>query len=195
MVNGQWSFFSYLCRRFMTPEEYKQLKAFAKQDGALLSLLWIGALACYIQGLSSPILGMIAMLLIVASPFYAANRLRKFRDEARQGIISFMRAYGYTVLTYFYGGLLLAVAIFVYFQFMDNGYLMSKLMDILNTEQGQQMVKVYGMTDEISQSMEQLAKMRPIDYALNMLTIIISTGFILGLPTAALMRRELKVKS
>ena len=179
----------------MTPEEYKQLKAFAKQDGALLSLLWIGALACYIQGLSSPILGMIAMLLIVASPFYAANRLRKFRDEARQGIISFMRAYGYTVLTYFYGGLLLAVAIFVYFQFMDNGYLMSKLMDILNTEQGQQMVKVYGMTDEISQSMEQLAKMRPIDYALNMLTIIISTGFILGLPTAALMRRELKVKS
>ena len=195
MVNGQWSFFSYLCRRFMTPEEYKQLKAFAKQDGALLSLLWIGALACYIQGLSSPILGMIAMLLIVASPFYAANRLRKFRDEARQGIISFMRAYGYTVLTYFYGGLLLAVAIFAYFQFMDNGYLMSKLMDILNTEQGQQMVKVYGMADEISQSMEQLAKMRPIDYALNMLTIIISTGFILGLPTAALMRRELKVKS
>ena len=55
-----------LVTRFMTPEEYKQLKAFARQDGALLSLLWIGAMACYIQGLSSPILGMIAMLLIVA---------------------------------------------------------------------------------------------------------------------------------
>ena len=78
----------------MTPEDYKQLKAFARQDGALLSLLWIGAMICYIQGLSSPILGMIAILLIVASPFYAANRLRHFRDEAREGIISFMRAYG-----------------------------------------------------------------------------------------------------
>ena len=174
----------------MTPEEYKQLKAFARQDGALLSLLWIGALACYIQGLSSPILGMIAMLLIVASPFYAANRLRKFRDEAREGIISFMRAYGYTILTYFYGGLLLAVAIFAYFQFIDNGYLLSKLMDALNTEEGQQVVKAYGMADDISQSMAELAKMRPIDYALNMLTVIISTGFILGLPTAALMQRQ-----
>ena len=180
---------------FMTPEEYKQLKAFARQDGALLSLLWIGAMACYIQGLSSPILGMLAMLLIVASPFYAANRLRKFRDGAREGIISFMRAYGYTILTYFYGGLLLAVAVFVYFDFMDNGYLLGKLTEMLNTEEGRQMMKVYGMADEINQSMEELAKMRPIDYAVNMLTIIISTGFILGLPTAALMKREVTIKN
>ena len=194
MVNGQWSMVNFFVplHPIMTPEEYKQLKAFARQDGALLSLLWIGALACYIQGLSSPILGMIAMLLIVASPFYAANRLRKFRDEAREGIISFMRAYGYTILTYFYGGLLLAVAIFAYFQFMDNGYLLGMLTDALNTEEGQQVVKAYGMADDISQSLAELAKMRPIDYAVNMLTVIITTGFILGLPTAALMKREVR---
>ena len=194
MVNGQWSMVNFFVplHPIMTPEEYKQLKAFARQDGALLSLLWIGALACYIQGLSSPLLGMIAMLLIVASPFYAANRLRKFRDEAREGIISFMRAYGYTILTYFYGGLLLAVAIFAYFQFMDNGYLLGMLTDALNTEEGQQVVKAYGMADDISQSFAELAKMRPIDYAVNMLTVIITTGFILGLPTAALMKREVR---
>ena len=176
----------------MTPEEYKQLKAFARQDGALISLLWIGAMACYIQGLSSPLLGMIAMLLIIASPFYAANRLRHFRDEARAGIISFMRAYGYTVLTYFYAGLLLAVAVFIYFHFMDNGYLLGKMMEMLNTEQGRQMMSIYGMSDEMKQGLEELSRMRPIDYALNMLTINISTGFILGLPTAALMRREVR---
>ncbi len=179
----------------MTPEEYKQLKAFARQDGALLSLLWIGAMICYIQGLSSPILGMIAILLIVASPFYAANRLRHFRDEAREGIISFMRAYGYTVLTYFYGGLLLAIAAFAYFQFMDNGFLLGKLMAIVETEEGRQVISAYGMADEISQSMKELAQMRPIDYALNMLTTIITTGFILGLPTAALMKRKLKIEN
>lgn len=174
----------------MTPEEYKQLKAFARQDGALLSVLWIGAMACYIRGLSSPMLGMIAMLLIVVSPFYAANRLRKFRDEAREGIISFMRAYGYTVLTYFYAGLLLAVAVFVYFDFMDNGYLLGKLVEVTNTEEGRQVMSAYGMADEMKQGLEELSKMRPIDYALNMLTINISTGFILGLPTAALMQRQ-----
>ena len=174
----------------MTPEEYKQLKAFARQDGALLSLLWIGAMACYIQGLSSRMLWMIAMLLIILSPFYAANRLRHFRDEARAGIISFMRAYGYTVLTYFYAGLLLAVAVFIYFHFMDNGYLLGKLQELLNTEEGRQVMSAYGMADEMKQGLEELSRMRPIDYALQMLTINISTGFILGLPTAALMQRQ-----
>ncbi len=155
----------------------------------MLSLLLIGAMICYIQGLSSPLLGMIAMLLIIVSPFYAANRLRHFRDEARQGIISFMRAYGYTILTYFYAGLLLAVAVFVYFHFLDNGYLMGKLMEMLNTEEGRQVVSAYGMSDEISLGMEELSRMRPIDYAFNILTINISSGFILGLPIAALMQR------
>lgn len=179
----------------MTPEEYIQLKAFARQDGALLSLLWIGAMVCYIRGLTSPMSGMVAVLLVVASPFYAANRLRKFRDGARQGIISFMRAYGYTVLTYFYGGLLLAVAVFAYFQFMDNGYLLGKLTEFVNTEQGRQVMNLYGMAEEISQGMEELSKLRPIDYAMNMLTVIISTGFILGLPTAALMCRQVTVEN
>ena len=57
------------------------------------------------------------------------------------------------------------------------------------------MISAYGMADEISQSMKELAQMRPIDYALNMLTTIITTGFILGLPTAALMKRELKIEN
>ena len=177
----------------MTPEEYKQLKAFARQDGALLSLLWIGALICYVQGITNPLLGMLSLILIVASPFYAANRLRHFRDEAREGIISYMRAYGYTVMTYFYAGLLLAVAVFVYFNFIDNGYLFEQLSKMMNTEESQQMIKMYGLTTEqMKQGLTELAALRPIDYALNMLTIIISTGFLLGLPIAAVMQKVKK---
>ena len=179
----------------MTPEEYKQLRAFARQDGALLSLLWIGALVCYVQGITNPLLAMLSMVLIVTSPFYAANRLRHFRDEAREGTISYMRAYGYTVMTYFYAGLLLAVAVFVYFNFMDNGYLLEQISRMMNTEESRQVIKMYGFTTEqMKQALEDLAALRPIDYALNILTIIISTGFLLGLPTAAIMRREVRSK-
>lgn len=173
----------------MTPQEFIQLKAFARQDGALLSLLWIGSFICYIKGMSIPLLGMLSLLLAIMSPFYVASRLRHFRDAARDGIISFRRGYAYTVLTYFYGGLLLAVAIFVYFAFLDNGYLMSILSEVLNSEQGRQLVKLYGMGNEMEQGLRTLGEMRPIDFALNMLTVNISFGFILGLPTAALMQR------
>ena len=60
----------------MTYDEYKQLKAFAKQDGALLALLWIGALFCYVKGLTSPTLGMAALALVLATPVVVAIRLK-----------------------------------------------------------------------------------------------------------------------
>ena len=175
----------------MTPQEYVQLKAFARQDGALLSLLWIGALVCYVQGLTNPLLGMVALVLIVISPFYAANRLRHFRDGAREGVISFGRGYAYTVLTFFYAGLLLALALYVYFAFIDKGYLLGHFTNIINSEEGRQVLKMYGMAEQqVKDGLYELALMRPIDYALNMLTVNITAGFVLGLPIAALSQRQ-----
>ncbi len=180
----------------MTPQEYVQLKAFARQDGALLSLMWIGSFICYIQGLANPTLGLAAMLLLVTSPFFAANRLRHFRDQAREGIISFGRGYAYLILSFFYAGLLLAVVIYVYFAYIDQGYLLSTFNKMLNSEEGRKMMDIYGMRQQMDEGLKELANMRPIDYALNMLTINITTGIFLGAPIAALMqRRELKVKS
>ena len=98
-------------------------------------------------------------------------------------------------MTYFYAGLLLAAAVFIYFNFLDNGYLLEQISKMMNTEESKQMIKVYGLTTEqMKQALEELAALRPIDYALNILTIIISTGFLLGLPTAAVMRREVRSK-
>ena len=174
----------------MTPEEFIQLKAFARQDGALLSVLWIGSFACYILGISMPMLGTVALLLIVASPFFAANRLRHFRDGAREGVISFMRGYAYTALTFFYAALLLAAAMYVYFTFIDNGYLLSTINQFLSTKEGKQLLELYGMADEMQANMNALAALRPIDFAVNMLSINITIGLVLGLPIAAVMQRS-----
>ena len=179
----------------MTPEEYVHLKAFARQDGALLSLVWIGALVCYIQGLSNPLLGLVALILIVTSPLYAANRLRHFRDEARQGIISFRRGYAYTVMTFFYAGLLLALVLYLYFAFIDKGYVLGVYTQMVNSEESQQFLRASGLAEQMKEGLQALGSMRPIDYALNMLTINIASGFLLGLPIAALMQRQTVRKS
>ena len=178
----------------MSSEEYIQLKAFARQDGALMSLLWIGAFACYILGLSNPMLGLTAMVLITSTPFFAAMRLRHFRDYAREGVISFMRGYAFTVLTFFYAGLLLSAALFVYFNFIDKGFLVGQFTQLLTSEQGQQVVEMYGMAAEVDRGLRTLSEMRPIDFALNMLSVNIMMGFLLGLPIAALMQRVKSVE-
>ena len=173
----------------MTPAEYIQLKAFARQDGALLALLWISASLLYLVGLSNSILGMAAVMLLIYTPFFVGGRLRHFRDYGREGIISFARSYAYTILIFFYAGVLLALVIYLYFAFMDKGMLVGKIIEILQSPEGKQTIQAYGMGDQIQANIDYLAGMRPIDYALNMLTINILSGLFLGIPIAAIMQR------
>ena len=170
----------------MTPAEYHQLKAFARIDGALLALLWITSFALYVKGLENPTLGMLSLVLLSVSPFFVAKRLRKFRDKVREGIISFMRGYAYIILTFFYSGLLVALAMWAYFQWMDHGFLLAKFTEMANMPQTVQL----GLKDMLQESLNQMAQMRPIDYSLNVLTMTILAGFALGLPIAALLQHR-----
>lgn len=174
----------------MTAPEYIQLKAFARQDGVLLALLWVSSFLLYIMGMSNQILGLAAVILMLYTPFFVGTRLGKFRDYGRDGQISFRRGYAYTVLVFFYGGVLFAVAQYIYFAFMDQGFLVSQFSKMMNTVEARQMLQQYGMAEMMDESLQQMTATRPIDYALNMLTINISLGFILGIPISLLKQRS-----
>ena len=174
----------------MTAPEYIQLKAFARQDGALLALLWMATFLLYIIGVENQMLGLAALLLMVYTPIFVGERLGKFRDYGREGLISFRRAYAYTVFVFFYGGVLFAIAQYLYFAFIDNGYLMTQFSKMVNSNEAQKMLQQYGMTEMMNESLNEMANIRPIDYALNMLTVNISLGFILGVPISLIMQRN-----
>ena len=176
----------------MTPAEYIQLKAFARIDGALLALMWTASFACYIVGLKSPFYGMFALLLMVATPFYVAGRLRRFRDKDLNGVISLLRGWAFVILVFFYAGILLALVQYVYFAFMDHGYLLSAFQETLSSSEAKQALEQYGITESLNESIQHLGEMRPIDYALNVLTVNITLGILLGLPVAAMLRKVKK---
>ena len=173
----------------MTPAEYVQLKAFARIDGARLALLWVVSFTCYIVGIANPLYGMVAIVLMVATPFFVSRRLMKFRDEGLGGVISFGRGWGYSLYVFFYASILLALAQYVYFAYIDQGYMLQSFSEALSSSEAQQMVKQYGAQQMIDESLEQLGQMRPIDYALNILTMNIMIGAVLGLPIAALIKK------
>jgi len=174
----------------MTPAEYIQLKAFARVDGALVALLWTASFVCYLVGLKNPLFGMLALLLLVVTPFWVARRLRRFRDEDLHGVISLLRGWAFFVLVFFYAGILLAVVQYCYFAYLDHGYLLSTFQETLSSPEAKQAFARYGLSESLSQSMQLLSDLRPIDFALNVLTMNISVGIILGLPVAALMKKE-----
>ena len=93
-------------------------------------------------------------------------------------------------LVFFYGAVLLAVVQYLYFAYMDNGYLVSSFAKMMSTE-GKATLEQYGTTQMVDDSLAEMAMTRPIiDYALNIQTINISLGFILGVPIGLIMQRK-----
>lgn len=175
----------------MTPEEYTQLKAFARIDGAYLGLAWIASFALYIGGLSSPALGLGSALLAVLSPVFAAVRLAKFRDKAREGVISFRRAAAYYILMFLYASLLMALAQYIYFAYIDGGYIVQAYSAIMSPPEATAMLKAYGMSgQQLQESINLLAQTEPIYIVLNILSMNVTCGIILSLPVAAIMKRS-----
>ncbi len=107
----------------ITSQELIQLRAFARQDGAILGLAWIVSFVCAMQSLNIPLLALLSNILALSTPFLVGYRLGKFRDEALGGEISFRRAFGYCIQTFAYATLLLTVVQFVYLRFIDSAYL------------------------------------------------------------------------
>ena len=176
----------------MTGPEYIQLKAFARIDGALLSLLFVAAFVCYVVGLTSPTYGLLAMLTIVLIPVFAVIRLKRFRDNGLMGKISFLRAWFYVSLMFFYGGLLFALVQYAYLAYMDHGYMLMVINDMMSEPQNAEMIKQLGMSEQVNESLHMLQTMRPIDFALDMLTTLLMIGIMLGVPIAALVQRKVK---
>ena len=175
----------------MTADEYIQLKAFARLDGVWLALLWTFCFASYLLGMENALMGWMAMLLLVWVPFFVAKRVRLFRDNARDGAISFLRGWGYVALMFFYASVLFAIVQYAYFAYIDQGYFVSMMQKAVNApEMASQMAQYEGMKEMLDEALQEYAQTRPIDLAINFLTMNLMVGFLLGMPIAAVVRRS-----
>lgn len=175
----------------MTTPEYVQLRAFARIDGTYLGILWTMSFACYVIGMTHPFVGFIGTLIAVTSPFFAAKKLWKFRDEVREGTISFLRSMAYYMLMFFYASALFALLQYVYFAFIDNGMLMSQYAQIMQSKEAVSIIQSYGISmRDLNQGIAELRNSSPIMLAFNIMTFNLFVGFMLSWPTALILRRK-----
>ena len=177
----------------INPEEIIQLKAFARQDGTFLGLIWIASFACYVGEFHSSSLGMLALILAVISPFFLAMRLKRFRDKSRGGVISFRRSLAFCMFSFFYASLLFAIVQYVYFAYIDKGFLVQQYNIMMSTPEAKQLLNIYKMANEMYDGIAAFARLTPIEKSLNFLTMNISIGLILSFPIAAIMKSTVKI--
>lgn len=172
-------------------EDYEQLKAFARVDGAMLGGLWILSFACFIGEFYDPVAGIAAVAVGVGSLVFAGLRLRRFRDVVLGGFISFRRGFCFSMFVFFYASLLMAAGQFVYFQFLDHGFMLSRYTEIMSAPEFKAMLQLYGIADaEMKMLIDNLNALRPIDIALQFLATNIILGIMISLPMAIMMTRK-----
>lgn len=137
----------------MTSQDLKQLRAFARQDGAILGAAWMASFVCAMLSMESMGMAALSNLLALATPFLVAYRLGRFRDRALGGYVSFGRALLYCAHTFANATLLLTVAQFLYLRYVDDSYLLyvvDTYRQLLETAQGMDPKEVAGLVEALN---------------------------------------------
>lgn len=162
-----------------------QLKAFARQDGAILGIVWIVSFASIVLSPQTSWGNIIAL----TTPFIVGWRLCRFRDYALDGVISFRRGLAYSWYTFFYASLLFAIAQYVYFRYLDNGTMTSMLLQTVKAMTP--IYKQHGVsTAEITQAVNMFTSLKPIQLTFMFMMNNIFMGLILSLPISAICARR-----
>lgn len=162
--------------------EYTQLKAFARQDGFFIGLLWVFTFACFVGSMSEPGLQIGFISGVIVSPFIIYYRLKHYRDKIIGGAISFKRAFAFLAYVVVDASIILAAATFIYFYFLDHGQFMSSLQQSLAMPEIQETFTQAGVDlKEIDKQMQIFSQTRPIDIAFSMFFNTLVSGMILSL--------------
>lgn len=169
-------------------------KQHAMYFGVYLGIYMILKFILFPLALVVPFLSFFYVALTIGLPFVTYFYTRMYRNRVCDGVITFGKAFFFTVQIYFYGALLVSVAHFVYFQFIDNGFLVENMLNIFDQvlEASADSDNYEALEQSINTATDTLAKMTPTSMTFDFLFTNIKLGFILALPTALVLRRSTK---
>ena len=175
----------------ITAAEYIQLKAFARQDGFFLGLFWSVLFFCFVYSLRLPMLQVVYLAGLVATPFVVLRRMKYYRDKILPGVISYRRAFTYGAMIMGYASLLLTAATLVYFYFLDGGIFLSALKESFSSAELRQSLSSTGINlNDLDEQVSLLSQARPVDIAISTFSNCVIISLILSMILALIVRRR-----
>lgn len=172
-------------------ESRSNLHKYSMHFGTYMGVYWILTFILFPIALSIPFIQFIVTGLTFGVPFLGYYYVKTYRDKVCDGEISFRNAWAFIIFMYMFASLLAAVIHFIYFKFIDHGFVINEYTKLLNQYAANQPKEV---ADLIDQMIANLYSMTPIDITLQMLSSnMFVCGILLGIPTALFaMKRKRK---
>ncbi len=182
----------YLCS-MISGDDYKVISGSAQRNGLVAGLVWTIILAFIAWSFKEPEAQLVAMVLMCYTPWMLYRQLRKFRDGECGGYISYGRALLLLALSVGYATVIVAAAVYIYFQFIDQGLMMSTLERNLAMPGVMESLQQAGLSrEDLTAQLDIVAKARPIDMALSFAFNVFFSSLALSVLVALMGQRRRK---
>jgi hypothetical protein len=171
----------------MVTDNKINLHKYAMQFGTYMGIYWIVKFFLLLLGFTYSFLFFLFTGLTIVVPFIGYYYARMFRDKIYGGQIKFMQAWVFIFSMYVFAALLVAVAHYTYFRYMDNGFIFDKYMEVLEST-----LAVPGWERYMEQSKEVIKSIRlmtPIELTIQLLTQNVFYCSILAFITALFVKK------
>lgn len=174
----------------MKPEEYKQMTAFARQDGMVMGVLWVLSFVCFANMFEYPSLSLVCDVSFLAIPVILFFMVRRYRDHVLEGHISFPRAMAYGFGVCLCATLLLAMGQWVYFEYIDGGAFFANMKSLFTMPEYQELFVASGFSlQDLKMVIDGMAETRPIDLAFSFISQNVFLSLVLSLVMGAIVRK------
>lgn len=175
-------------------DERNNLHKYAMQFGTCMGVFWICKFILFPAGLRIPFLLLLFVLMTIAVPFLGYYYARTYRNKICGGTISFFQAWIFTVFMYMFAALLVAVAHYIYFQFIDHGFIIDYYTNLIQELKGASINGVNNLGEQLDELITRLEELNlsPIDITIQLISQNVLYGSILALPTALFVMKRKK---
>ncbi|MDY4662859.1 MAG: DUF4199 domain-containing protein [Alloprevotella sp.] len=131
---------------------FQQTNAYAMQNGLWLGLWGWLSLVAFRYSFSSALCSNLLMLMTLAGPVLGVVLTGRFRRSVAgaDGAFTFGRGFTHTLFMGFYASIWVAVGIFVYLRYFDNGAIFSDYAAALSRPELQQALQESGLLEQLN---------------------------------------------
>jgi len=176
-------------------EQATLLRRMSMYMGTILGVYYIVKFCLFPMSLRSGLLGTLFILLTLVVPFVALGMVKSFQQAEMPEGMPFLVSWTFALRIFFFASLLVAVAHYVYFAFIDGGALAQAYTESLATLRE---TKVEGVTDQlawqnqldmIEQTFKTVSAMKPIQIVMELFVNNLFWGSIAALFVALFTKR------
>lgn len=166
------------------------MQRYAMLFGTYMGGYWILKFLFFPLGLMVPFLLFLFAGLTLCVPFMGYHYAKMYRNRVCGGSIGFLQAWIFTALMYIFAALLTAVAHYIYFRFIDRGFVINAYETMLNNFTSYDIPGIAPYVARLKETMTLMRAFTPIDITMQLVSQNVFYGSLLAVPTALFVMRR-----